>query len=414
MPDFGTAPSDLPQAGVPHRGAPGITLIRQFPVGRGGAESYLELLVRGLAARGFKINLLCADCPPHSLFSRMPEVDVVRLDTMQMSRLRWLRPWWFPFLVARWLKHYPQPFVFSLERCWRQDLLRAGDGVHAEWLERRRPLRRWPARVLDRMALFHLLTAMSERLAFHPDRTTCVMANSDFIRRQIVARFEIPERRIHVLHNGIDLGRWSCAPSDWVKRRLGVGDDCLVAAFVGSGWERKGLRVAVDAIGLLAQKRPGGAVLAVAGHGKRVLFRAPCVEFLGELRGADIAHLYQSADLLLLPTHYDPFANVTLEALASGLPVVTSDTNGGAEVLTDPQVGVVVRGGSSAEEWADKIARFDDPTKRERRRQACREVAAQHAIGAHVEQVVALCETILAAKRGEASSPPSAVCHRDT
>ncbi len=95
------------------------------------------------------------------------EVDVVRLDIPNLGRWRPLRPWYFPWLVQAWLRKYPQPFVFSLERQWRQDLLRAGDGIHAEWLQRRRPLRNGLLNTLTSVSPYHRLTMMGERRAYH-------------------------------------------------------------------------------------------------------------------------------------------------------------------------------------------------------------------------------------------------------
>ncbi len=375
-----------------------LTLIRQFPVGPGGAERYLELLARGLVEKGFRITLLCADAPPHSFFVESAKVDLVRLDVPRLSVGRVLRPWYFPMAVQRWLKRYPQPFVFSLERHWRQDLLRAGDGVHVEWLERRERLHGLWMKAMHRASPYQNLMRWSERRAYHPERTLRVMANSQFVKRQIVARFGFPEGRIDVVYNGVDLRQWPAEPDPHIRTRLGIREDALVAVFVGTGWERKGLRRAVEAVGAWRAKSGRPAHLLVAGKGPRHRYRAEGVEFLGTCGSVDLARVYRGADVMILPTLYDPFANVTLEALASGVPVVTSASNGASEILTAGRDGTVLEAEAPAERWAEALDEWAEPGSRNGIRTACRAAAERHSLETHLADVLALCVRIAALK----------------
>lgn len=375
-----------------------LTLVRQYPVGPGGAEKYLDLLVRGLIERGFEITLLCADAPPHGIFSETSAVDVVRLDIPNLSRWRPLRPWYFPWLVQAWLRKYPQPFVFSLERHWRQDLLRSGDGIHAEWLQRRRPLRNGLLNALTFVSPYHRLTMMGERRAYHPERTLWVLANSNFVRDQIVSRFGFPVGRTEVIHNGVNLEEWSPEADPWLRARLGVPPEGALGLFVGTGWERKGLREARDALAAWSAKSGRPAHLAVAGRGPARWYRGPNVTFFGAVSHAELGRFYRGADFLLLPTWYDPFANVTLEALASGLPVITTRANGAAEILEDGADGGVVDSARDREGLVDKIGVLADAARREEVRAACRRKAERFGLADHVGKVVDLCMRVAALK----------------
>jgi UDP-glucose:(heptosyl)LPS alpha-1,3-glucosyltransferase len=385
-----------------------LTLIRQFPVGPGGAERYVDLLVRGLVARGFRINLLCADCPPQVFDAA--QVDVVRLDVAHWGKFRWFRPWFFAMQVQSWLKRYPQTLVFSLERQWRQDILRAGDGVHAEWLARRAKRQGWWARSFRRLAIYHRLTCWSERRAYDPERTLRVMANSEFVKQQIVKRFDFPERRIEVIHNGVNVEDWENKPDGWLRECIGAEPEALVAVFSGTGWERKGLRIASEAMEAWRKKTGRPAYLVVVGRGPRWKFPEPGLFFVGHTTRKEMARHYRGADLLFLPTHYDPFANVTLEALACGLPVVTSDANGGAEVVRNGETGRVVADQAPMEAWVEALEEWSDPAKRESARDACRRTAEENSMPHHIDRVLALCEAVFAFKTHQPTPPAASSC----
>jgi UDP-glucose:(heptosyl)LPS alpha-1,3-glucosyltransferase len=112
---------------------------------------------------------------------------------------------------------------------------------------------------------------------------------------------------------------------------------------VGSGFERKGLATAIEAL-----PRLGDARLIVIGRGDEARYRALAerlgvgdrVRWLGLRR--DVERWYAAADVLVLPARYEPFGNVHLEALASGLSVVTTSAAGGSEIVEEGKTGAVV------------------------------------------------------------------------
>jgi UDP-glucose:(heptosyl)LPS alpha-1,3-glucosyltransferase len=120
-------------------------------------------------------------------------------------------------------------------------------------------------------------------------------------------------------------------------------DWCVL--FVGSGFERKGLGPLVDGLASIGDRR---ARLVVAGRGNHAAYGAQAVRlglgdrvaFIG-LR-PDVDRLYAAADLVALPARYEPFGNVHLEALASGVPVLSSVHAGGAELIRNGVNGWVV------------------------------------------------------------------------
>jgi UDP-glucose:(heptosyl)LPS alpha-1,3-glucosyltransferase len=158
----------------------------------------------------------------------------------------------------------------------------------------------------------------------------------------------------------------------------------------GSGLRRKGLDVALRA--LAAAGGPGE--LWVAGRDgpapwERLAAQLGVLErvrFLGARD--DLEDVYAAADALLLPTRYDAFANVCLEALAAGLPVVTSGANGAAATVAD--AGVVVEDAEDVAGFAKALERLADPTARAALAARARPIALRHGWDAHAEALLAL------------------------
>jgi UDP-glucose:(heptosyl)LPS alpha-1,3-glucosyltransferase len=171
-----------------------------------------------------------------------------------------------------------------------------------------------------------------ESAVFSPDAKRLIIANSKMVAGEIAHYFQTPRDRVQVIYNGLPLSSFN-QPPPTAPRAPGK---CVVL-FVGTGWERKGLRFAMEGVNRTAE-----ANLMVAGAGKRRGLPASArTQFLGEVKG--IRELMAAADVFVLPTIYDPFSNATLEAMAAGLPVITTDANGFAEVMRPDADGEILR-----------------------------------------------------------------------
>src|SRR6266566_1572417 len=132
----------------------------------------------------------------------------------------------------------------------------------------------------------------------------------------------------------------------------------IAVLFVGSGWERKGLRFAVEAIVSLGEN----FWLFVAGSGNQKQFRSARTKFLASV--PSLPALYAAADIFLLPTLYDPFSNACLEALAAGLPVITTRANGFSEIMEDRIHGSVVDSAREVGDLRNALEAWSDSTRR--------------------------------------------------
>jgi len=317
----------------------------------GGSERQVALLVRRLVSRGDDVHVFCAS-------TRGVSPDGITVHVM--PRISLGRTWgllafsaWARRAVERVEARYGAFDVrHAFGRTVGQDVYRLGGGCHRSYLEQAHALDRpaWMRPFLRRLP-YQLLKARIEELALAPSPTRRIISNSSMIRDDLVFRYGIDPATIRVVANGTDLDRFRpAAPGerDEIRRELGVDGGDEVALFVGTGYARKGLDPTLRALSRLARARPRLRLL-VAGRDRRprwwmALARDLHVEdrvlFLGPR--PDPQRLYRAADVFVLPTAYDPAANSTLEALASGLPVVTSAANGAAEILEPGRHGSVV------------------------------------------------------------------------
>ncbi|MCI0673815.1 MAG: glycosyltransferase family 4 protein [Myxococcaceae bacterium] len=227
--------------------------------------------------------------------------------------------------------------------------------VHAAWL--RSPVRRAelkPGMRATYQALYSLLNSRWERLAF--GRAQFTVAVSSKVRQELLEA-GIPAQRVGLIPNGVDLQEFHPGPGD--RAALGFAGADPVALFVG------GIRTAHKNLDTLlhALVRCRALRLAVVGRVEGSPFPAMArrlglegrVAFLGFRR--DVAALMRAADLFVCPSRYETFALVVLEAMASGLPVITTRTVGAAD-LVSPANGVVLPDPNDASALAQVLARL--------------------------------------------------------
>ncbi len=306
-----------------------LALIRRQFSSKGGAELYLQRLMRELSVRGVHLSLIAqdmGDAPAGVTFHR-----TAAGGSRGRSALR------FDSETQSILAAHDFDCVFSLERTSSQEVYRAGDGVHRVWLEQRRKYSPWWRRPFIGRGTFHRNMLGLESATFDPANTRRVIVNSLMVKREILRCFAFPENRIHLVRNGVDVTRMRSGDRAGTRTRLGVGDEEFLLLFAGSGWERKGLGYVLAALRKLRDPR---VKLLVAGKGRRSWFTPANAIFAGPM--ADVENAYAAADLLVFPPIYEPSANVCFEALAAGLPVVTSACNGAAEILDEGVNGTVL------------------------------------------------------------------------
>jgi len=208
------------------------------------------------------------------------------------------------------------------------------------------------------------------------NRSDRVIACSVYMRDQIADIFDVGEERISVIPNGIDPG--DLRPHDEpelrrLRREFAAPDERLVL-LIGRLVYEKGFQLALDAMPALIEKVPGTRFL-VAGSGtheselRRQAQELGLMEhgtFLGWI-GDDVLHsLYRIADVCVVPSIYEPFGLVALEAMASGCPCIVADTGGLREVVPHDEAGLRFSARDSAALGDVAIRVLTDDALRER------------------------------------------------
>ncbi|MBK8092333.1 MAG: glycosyltransferase family 4 protein [Verrucomicrobiaceae bacterium] len=300
-----------------------LALIRRSFSATGGAELYLQRLLAGLVADGNEVHLFAEQWEG--------QAEGVEFHAIASAGPRAERAARFALAVQDAVRAEDYDCVLSLERTLRQDVYRAGDGLHRVWLERRRQFAPWWRRPFIGRGQFHQRMMLLEERVFDPANTGRVIVNSEMVRGEIARHFPaFPADRVHLVRNGVEMRRFQKVDRAAARRRFGLAEQDFVLAFVGSGWERKGLPWLLQY--MATQKAdPTLKLLAITRDRVRGM-KPPNVILPGPLR--EVEQAYAAADLLVFLPIYEPCSNVVSEALASGIPVITSVQNGASELIT--------------------------------------------------------------------------------
>jgi UDP-glucose:(heptosyl)LPS alpha-1,3-glucosyltransferase len=245
-----------------------------------------------------------------------------------------------------------------------------------------------------------------ERRQYLGRQQPLILVNSEMVRSHFRQYYGAPPVELRVLYSAIDPSRF--AVHDRPRRRLlwreqwGIRTDETVGLFAAMNYRLKGLEPLLHAVARMPLHRPFRLLVAGSRRTRgyeRLAQRLGIndrVHFLGPRR--DMLHCYFAADFLVHPTFYDPCSLVVLEALACGLPVITSRYNGASELLRPPQVGYVVDDPHDHARLAALIEQLLDPEQRRVHAEAARHSAAEWTWEHHVRQFVHLLAEIAARK----------------
>jgi len=334
---------------------------RECTYDRGGAERYAANLCKALAGLGHQVFVVAEQCDPdlHPAIKHVP-VRVNRATSGSRNSS-------FHQNSQRALVEIGADAVLALSRTFPADAFRVSDPLHDFWMRVWYPNRLH--RFLQTLNPRHRRILRLEAAILDPANTRAIITNSELSKRLIGERGAFPAERIHVVYNGVDRRQFS--PGEGFAEAEGE----VRLLFVGRDFKRKGLEPLIRAVAA-ARKENVACRLRVIGRDRTAPYERlatelgieEAVEFDGPTRKVEEA--YRGADLFVFPTLYDPFANVCLEAMACGLPVLTTTTNGASEIVTEGVDGFVVNGEADglAERLAAKIVAFCRKTEIERRK----------------------------------------------
>ncbi len=237
--------------------------------------------------------------------------------------------------------------------------------VHAEWIKIARSHRDWRGKIRQRLNLFHPFILRYERNYYRGPMYRRLIALTSRIKSELIEHYDVPGRDIDVLPNGYNPVEFSVnrreLEREKVRVELGYRPQDRVLIFVANELERKGFFPLVRALASLHEPDiklliVGRVNAADAAAELEKLELSSQVYFAGP--SADVGRYYCAADYFVLPTYYEAWGLVIVEALASGLPVLTSKLAGAAIVVKENQTGILLDDPRDDCEIADKLRRM--------------------------------------------------------
>lgn len=229
--------------------------------------------------------------------------------------------------------------------------------VHSTWVGEAHALRHEAFNRLNmNEKTVRLLTWLLKKFEDHLLKRSCrIIAVSEYTKKEILENYRVPAWKIKVIYNGVDLERFT--PADkWLKiklkRKLGFSGEEKLILYVGRLYSRKGLPTLIGAVPKVVRKAPNAHFL-ISGKGlgdeaqrlKRLVKKFGVedkVHFLGYYPDEKLPNLYRAADLFVFPSIYENMPFAVLEALASGLSVVTTRVGGIPEIIVDGVNGFLI------------------------------------------------------------------------
>lgn len=384
---------------------------------KGGAETYTVDLARGLAGRGHAVSMLAAS------FADVLDPRVARVPQPHAGPTRLARYVRFLDGLDAHLASASYDVVHAMLPVRRCDLYHPHAGIAAEavaagHLKHDSPVKRAVARLANRANLKRQRFAAVERELLTPTgspagppragapsgpvvpngRSPVVLCLSDYIKSTVRRHYPLPEARLATLVNAVDLTKFDPGTGETaageggaaVRARHGVGLDRVVALMVAQDFARKGLREAVEAWRRVADERlvlmvvgkddfaPYARLAADAPYPANLVYAGPT---------GDVRPYYRAADFFVLPTRHDPCSLVVLEALAMGLPVISTRFNGACEVMTDGEHGFVLPDPADVGVLADAMRKLLDDPARAAMSRACVALRPRLAYEHHLDEL---------------------------
>jgi UDP-glucose:(heptosyl)LPS alpha-1,3-glucosyltransferase len=373
---------------------------------RGGCETYIADLARRLLADRHEVHIYACRWDEQALPKGIQFHAIPGSWTP-----RFLKPWMFGRQCLKALAERTHDVTIGFDKTWGQDVLYPQGGLHVACAEHNvrkhsRKFVRKLAKLVKWLDVAHWSYSLLERKQYFGLMPSQIVVNSYMVRDHFMRYYHIPPGQLHVVRSAIDSDRFP--EQDRLKCRsvareqYGVQPDETVGLFAAMNYHLKGLEPLLHAAQRLKarpefQSQPPKFKLLIVGHPDAKAYKdlarslqiEDIVRFVGycpEMRNA-----YFAADFLVHPTFYDPCSLVVLEALACGLPIITTRFNGASELLHSApglQEGYVISDPHDHQQLAWCMAQMLDPGRRHAFAHAARRTAAQWTFEQHYRQLM--------------------------
>ncbi len=358
--------------------------LREFSERKGGAERYLVDLCRRMATEGHEVHIYAEHRDAEDSEIHFHFVKTIRFP----KSLRLLS---FATRATRKMLDGNYDLTFGVGNTLRADVLQPHGGVHWAWFWRSleaydHPIV-WMIKFLGRvLSPKQWASGWIEDAPYRRRSFSKVVAISDMVKQDMMKWYRLPEDRIAIVYNGVDTERFHPRNRQYreeIRRRHGLSDEWVIL-FVSNNFRMKGLGFLIKALSKIRELSHLSFKLLVLGRDRQESYLRAARErgiseevvFAGSTDEPE--KYYGASDLLVHPTFYDACSLTVLEALASGLPVITTHFNGASGIITEGQEGFVIADPRDHQTLAEKILFFLDREKAERASMAARRLAESY------------------------------------
>jgi UDP-glucose:(heptosyl)LPS alpha-1,3-glucosyltransferase len=372
-------------------------VLDRFVPSRGG-ESYFSSLARELCKRGHEVHVfaMAAEKAEGTAY-QSHRIPVLAFP----GSLRILS---FLFNSARAVKPYEFDIIHGVGRSLAMNVFNPHGGVERAYLRQEFASitsRSYHAYRLIRRYLSpqHYLKVWIQKKQYLSERVEKIIAISRMVKEDIIRYYGVPEGKIEVVLNCVDLDRFHPRNREIYRRgkraELRIDENTVILLFAGNNYRLKGLEPLLRALVSLRKWFPNLPFrLIIAGRGKirhyqriaRALGVSDFVLFVGPVR--EMEQYYAASDIYVHPTFYDSCSLTVLEALASGLPVVTTRFNGAADAMPSEAGGKVIEDPADIENLAESIALFFDEDRRREAGFVARQWVENYPSARHIEDIL--------------------------
>ncbi len=375
-------------------------VLDHFDPRRGGVEQWTDQFARQLLKLGHEVHVVATTFQPIPDRGG-PKWIVPHQIPPHDSRLKRARS------AEELLRQLDLDIIHDMGFGWYCDILQPHGGSRTAAEERNlamspawlRPFKQTIAPWLPRYREFAELTNLQLRASPGP----VVLALSQMVYRDMQRLHGLPDARLRLIYNGVDVERFTPERRDacrkQTRQRLGLCDSEMLFLIVAHNLKLKGVPTLIRALGQLRGEGVPAKVVVVGG--KRTLAMRQLAKWHGvdqqvTFSGCvdDPRDFYAAADAYVQPTLYDPCSLVVLEALACGLPVITTRFNGAGELLTIGEHGFLLDNPTDSAALAELMRQLLNVDRRAAMSQAARQLALRHTFEENVGQIIGVYEEL--------------------
>jgi UDP-glucose:(heptosyl)LPS alpha-1,3-glucosyltransferase len=312
-------------------------IVPKYGLVGGGERFVFELTERLANIPGYEIHVFSNKWRSESDHITFHKIPIITFP-------KWLTSISFAYLANRKIAKMDFDLIHSHDRVFKSNVVTLHSIPHRTWVR--------DVRMKRRLSLFDYTTSWTDKKMYTCSNCQMFLPVSNLVKIKVLEAFQIDERKIRVIHPGVDVERFQSDNPDnrkEIRHAFGISEADFLILFVGMNFEVKGLDSLLSAIALLKSGYDNDQVkVLVVGKGNTKKYKALAHKLgIGEqliFAGIqnDMEKIYPAGDILVMLSKFDTFGMVVTEAMAASLPVIISNNVGAKDLVVQGENGFVV------------------------------------------------------------------------